>query len=274
VAKLDFCVTIADPRTADTELIAVSEGFERLTGYSAEEILGGSCRFLNEGSAGSLWLEMGMRVANKTGAQFSAVMVNRKKSGEFFKVFFNVRGLVIAQNVNTGEDFWLLVSIQVDVSDLDEVPEDHLAEVAKCIRRKLAKEFLVLGTSALLRSSAAKLSTPEGEESKSSDDANDANEWRLVPHAVWKEGLVYPSSKEGQAQGIFDVAWEIGSPRSLEALSDETIETATMCERASSKFKAVSLQTSNRQALIAQVAFVTVAACSFAMWQAFRRRGG
>lgn len=39
-------ISIADARLPDRPLIYVNEGFERLTGYSREEILGTNCRFL------------------------------------------------------------------------------------------------------------------------------------------------------------------------------------------------------------------------------------
>lgn len=39
-------VTIADARLPDRPLIYVNEGFERLTGYSAAEVMGRNCRFL------------------------------------------------------------------------------------------------------------------------------------------------------------------------------------------------------------------------------------
>jgi PAS domain S-box-containing protein len=39
-------VTIADARLHDNPIIYANAGFERLTGYSVEEVLGRSCRFL------------------------------------------------------------------------------------------------------------------------------------------------------------------------------------------------------------------------------------
>jgi len=39
-------ITIVDARLPDTPLIYVNAGFERLTGYSADEVLGRNCRFL------------------------------------------------------------------------------------------------------------------------------------------------------------------------------------------------------------------------------------
>lgn len=45
-------ITIADARLPERPLVYVNEGFERLTGYSAAEVLGRSCRFLQgEGAA-------------------------------------------------------------------------------------------------------------------------------------------------------------------------------------------------------------------------------
>ena len=44
-----FCVTVANPQGEDFPLIAVSEEFETMTGYTRNEILGVNCRFLNQG---------------------------------------------------------------------------------------------------------------------------------------------------------------------------------------------------------------------------------
>lgn len=48
-AILDECVngvTLADPDLADAPIIYANKAFERLTGYSQEEIVGHNCRFL------------------------------------------------------------------------------------------------------------------------------------------------------------------------------------------------------------------------------------
>lgn len=48
-AILDECingVTLADPDLADAPIIYANKAFERLTGYSREDILGHNCRFL------------------------------------------------------------------------------------------------------------------------------------------------------------------------------------------------------------------------------------
>ncbi|CAD7956846.1 unnamed protein product [Amoebophrya sp. A25] len=45
----EFSVCIADPSLEDCPLVAVSKGFERLTGYRVEDCVGRNCRFLNYG---------------------------------------------------------------------------------------------------------------------------------------------------------------------------------------------------------------------------------
>jgi hypothetical protein len=243
VANLDFCVTIADPNGDDTCLIAVSEGFERMTGYSSEEIVGRNCRFLNEGCDLSPWQRMGLRVASQTGALFSAVITNRKKSGELFKNLLNMRGLVIAQNAVTGEDIWLLVGIQADVSDFDEIPEDQLAAVARRIRRKLVKHFAILGFSAVLRSGgdAKIVGIPESRTHSGGPDA--LSEWRVFADAVWKEGSV---SAEERTQGP---QWAV-VPDTSPASPDAAAVAGTV---------AVTTRTSEAQLLIPQVRILAYA---------------
>jgi hypothetical protein len=46
---LDFSVTVADPSQPDCPLVACSEGFSELTGYTLTEIIGRNCRFLLNG---------------------------------------------------------------------------------------------------------------------------------------------------------------------------------------------------------------------------------
>lgn len=46
IADADFSMTVSDPSQHDHPLIGCSSGFSKLTGYSAEDILGSNCRFL------------------------------------------------------------------------------------------------------------------------------------------------------------------------------------------------------------------------------------
>ena len=46
LSKHDYNFVLSDPRQPDNPIVYVSEGFYQLTGYSAEEVLGTNCRFL------------------------------------------------------------------------------------------------------------------------------------------------------------------------------------------------------------------------------------
>lgn len=149
VGQCKFCVTIADPRGKDIPLVAVSEAFETMTGYKRSEILGVNCRFLNQGCPISPTDLMGLRIASESGSAFTALLPNRKKSGEMFVNLLDLRGLTIARDVETNEELWYLIGIQADVSGLSDsqVPEDHLAElqeIASVIRERVKNELVML----------------------------------------------------------------------------------------------------------------------------------
>jgi hypothetical protein len=146
VGGCQFCVTIADPKGNDIPLIAASEAFESMTGYKRSEILGVNCRFLNQGCPVSPMDLMGLRLASESGSTFTALLPNRKKSGEMFINLLDLRGLTIARHLETDEELWYLIGIQADVTGLTEsaIPEDHVAELqelACMIRGQLKKEL-------------------------------------------------------------------------------------------------------------------------------------
>mmetsp|Transcript_4121 Transcript_4121/g.7553 ORF Transcript_4121/g.7553 Transcript_4121/m.7553 type:complete len:399 (-) Transcript_4121:17-1213(-) len=157
VAECDFCVTIADPTGLDFELIAVSDEFERLTGYSPEESVGENCRFLSAGCPQSA--SSALREACETGAPFTSVIVNRRKSGEAFLNLLSLRGLVLATDAATGEEIWILVAVQRDVSGLPfaELPsnEASMMKVASRINRRLLKYATEMGIASLIQSTKA-----------------------------------------------------------------------------------------------------------------------
>ncbi|CAK0791601.1 unnamed protein product, partial [Prorocentrum cordatum] len=135
-----FCVSIGDPRSEDCPLIAVSDEFEAMTGYSREEILGRNCRILNRDcQLGDCDLR-GLRRACETGAPFTKVLLNRRKSGDLFLNLLDLRGLTVARKPG-GQDLWFLVGIQADVtrhsmSCLEGTVAD-LHKVATSIREQL-----------------------------------------------------------------------------------------------------------------------------------------
>jgi diguanylate cyclase (GGDEF)-like protein/PAS domain S-box-containing protein len=79
-------IAISDARQPDMPLIYVNEAFERITGYTSEEILGHNCRFL-QGDAFDLTNEQGLediRQGLKKGREVSVVLRNFRKDGTPF----------------------------------------------------------------------------------------------------------------------------------------------------------------------------------------------
>lgn len=182
VVDCSFCVTVADPRSDDTVLMAVSKGFEKMTGYKAEEMVGRNCRMLNIGCQMEPWQRAGLRKACKTGEPFTTVLQNRKKTGELFSNLLDIRGLTIAENLATGEELWFLIGIQADVSSLnrDEIVDDRLMQVARRIRRKLVNHLALMGVSAALNNK------PDIQFLLESADGATPDMWRIASEVKWK----------------------------------------------------------------------------------------
>ncbi|CAE7945960.1 DJP1 [Symbiodinium sp. KB8] len=109
------------------------------------------------------------------GAPFTAVIPNRKKSGELFLNLLDVRGLTVARETRTGEDLWYLIGIQADVSELGEedMPDDHFDELQKLsdfVRERLMRE---LSTYAL---------------SNSQEEDGQTAQYELLACPVWRPG--------------------------------------------------------------------------------------
>eukprot|EP00930_Biecheleria_cincta_P061080 TRINITY_DN46650_c0_g1_i1.p1 TRINITY_DN46650_c0_g1~~TRINITY_DN46650_c0_g1_i1.p1 ORF type:complete len:665 (-),score=84.55 TRINITY_DN46650_c0_g1_i1:175-2169(-) len=155
LADCKFCITIGDPRLPDYPLIAVSDQFEAMTGYSRDEILGNNCRFLNRNCKLNPADLEGLRQACSTGAPFTKTLLNRKKNGELFLNLVDIRGLCVAYNTCTRDTLWFLIGIQADVSHMaaDEMPEHHqesLHHVAGKIRAALRARMSAIAVQATL----------------------------------------------------------------------------------------------------------------------------
>lgn len=179
VADCHFCVTIADPRSEGVPLIAVSDAFEKMTGYARSEILGVNCRFLNQGCPVSPLDLVGLRIACESGTGFTALLPNRMKSGKMFINLLDLRGLTIARDAKTGEELWYLIGIQADVTGLsrESIPEDHLPDLqalAQMIREQLRKEL-------------SKLVADGWEDRQMSRDSSmESTTWELLEEPEWK----------------------------------------------------------------------------------------
>lgn len=85
-AILDECVngiTLADPDLEDMPVVYANQAFERLTGYSQEEIIGRNCRFLqgNEQDQPER-LQIAQAIKNKQAIEVT--LRNYKKDGSLF----------------------------------------------------------------------------------------------------------------------------------------------------------------------------------------------
>jgi PAS domain S-box-containing protein len=76
-------ITIADARLPDRPLIYVNAGFERLTGYSREEVLGRNCRFL-QGAGTEADTVTQIRSAIQQGGECTVEILNYRKDGSPF----------------------------------------------------------------------------------------------------------------------------------------------------------------------------------------------
>eukprot|EP00419_Tripos_fusus_P083671 CAMPEP_0172935248 /NCGR_PEP_ID=MMETSP1075-20121228/221419_1 /TAXON_ID=2916 /ORGANISM="Ceratium fusus, Strain PA161109" /LENGTH=649 /DNA_ID=CAMNT_0013796607 /DNA_START=41 /DNA_END=1991 /DNA_ORIENTATION=- len=184
VLGCQFCVTISDPRLPSCPLLAVSDQFQTITGYSREEVIGST--FAQLSTAGGVDQfqtitgysreevigknmatllssddklrnldEEQRRRACETGEPYTKVFVHRKKSGDLFLDLLDLRGLNVAHNPRTDDNLWFLVCIQADVTHMGEenIPADQmkqLREVAECIRCALADRVAAMGVAGML----------------------------------------------------------------------------------------------------------------------------
>jgi PAS domain S-box-containing protein len=76
-------ITISDPSLPDNPLIYANEGFERLTGYSAEDVVGRNCRFLQGPDTDPDTIEE-IREAIRTDSACTVQILNYRKDGTPF----------------------------------------------------------------------------------------------------------------------------------------------------------------------------------------------
>ncbi|CAJ1448067.1 unnamed protein product [Effrenium voratum] len=167
VKDCNFSVSIGDPRAFDCPLVAVSDQFEALTGYSRDEIIGKNCRFLGRNCPLGEQDQTALRQACMDGSPFCKIIVNRRKSGDLFLNLVDLRGVTLARNLRTREELWFLVGIQADVTykESSALPKDHLEsihQVASCIRTRMSDQLALMALAG--SSSAGCLSDASGEE--------------------------------------------------------------------------------------------------------------
>jgi len=198
VSECNFSVSVSDPWSLDSDLIAVSEGFVRMTGYSREDVIGENCRFLSEGCHAAPEERQRLKHAVETGSTYVGLLVNRKHSGEPFLNLLDLRGLVIARNPHTCEEIWVPLAVQMDVSDMapESIPDNHftiLNQVAGRIRKRLLKNLAELGLGGILgqfkmqtKNKKQQARDSQSGADASADDSGNGGSWYLLMDTHWR----------------------------------------------------------------------------------------
>jgi PAS domain S-box-containing protein len=77
------CICITDPNQPDNPIIYVNRGFERLTGYDRDEVIGRNCRFLQNDDRDQPALRE-LRTAIQEGYDTRVLLRNYRKDGSMF----------------------------------------------------------------------------------------------------------------------------------------------------------------------------------------------
>ena len=105
-------VTLSDPDQQDNPIIYANAAFERITGYTQDEIIGRNCRFLQGEDRDQPEIE-GIRTAIRERRSVTLTLRNYRKDGTLFHNCFTVRPLFDPQGA-----LIYFLGIQYDVSDL------------------------------------------------------------------------------------------------------------------------------------------------------------
>jgi diguanylate cyclase (GGDEF)-like protein/PAS domain S-box-containing protein len=112
IASTSTGIVIADTRLPDNPVTYVNPAFEKITGYSAAEVLGHNCRFLQGDTTQSEALEE-LRSALLEGRECNVLLKNYRRDGQ---VFWN--NLYIAPIHDTNHTLTHFIGAQNDITDL------------------------------------------------------------------------------------------------------------------------------------------------------------
>jgi diguanylate cyclase (GGDEF)-like protein/PAS domain S-box-containing protein len=103
-------ITIADAQKPDLPLVYVNGGFEKMTGYSAAEVIGKNCRFLQGGETKQHGIEV-VRHAIKNSESCIVILQNSRKNGALFWNEFTLSPVFDANRIVTH-----YIGVQKDVT--------------------------------------------------------------------------------------------------------------------------------------------------------------
>jgi PAS domain S-box-containing protein len=127
-------IVISDPNQPDDPLVYVNPAFERTTGYTAEEVLGRNCRFLqdedrDQPAVGEL------RAAVHEGRHCSVVIRNYRKDGTLFWNELSIYPVRDEERRVTN-----FVGVQNDITERIRA-EEILSEIRRTERRRIARDL-------------------------------------------------------------------------------------------------------------------------------------
>lgn len=90
--EVELAVVVTDPNLPDNPIIYASEEFVRQTGYTAEDVEGRNCRFLQGPDTDPGAIEL-IRLGLRLRTTFSVDLVNYRKNGEVYLNRLRIRPL-------------------------------------------------------------------------------------------------------------------------------------------------------------------------------------
>jgi len=174
ISNIDDAITISFPRFGECMTFEmVSEGFERLTGYSQSELVGQSLRSLICTAEEEIRDRMALNISVQTGACSVTDMCFQTKSGEFRACRVLSRGLSIAFDPESGRRLWILLAIYVDVSEDSEEQAAHadglLSSLSSQVADKISNTFASMQSMMM----HGEMTLPHGS-------------WQLLPSCPWQ----------------------------------------------------------------------------------------
>jgi PAS domain S-box-containing protein len=228
-------IVITDSLADDEPIIYVNEGFERITGYRAEEVVGKNCRFL-QGPQTDTDEAARIRRALEEGAEVAVEILNYRKDGG---TFWNL--ISITPIYNSHGQVAYRIGVQMDVTRrrqseaalrqtrdalerrvqqrTSELNEANLTLRAEVQQRRVAQERL-LENQAHLRKLASELSSAEDRQRRRiASDLHDRLSQGLVAAKLKLEALVEAEAGSSNRDGFDQV---------LESLSELVEETRSV----------------------------------------------
>lgn len=142
IESIDVGVTIANPNLPDTPLIYANPAFLEKTGYSADEVIGRNCRFL-QGESRDQNARETIRNAIQEHKSTQGELLNFTKSGE---PFYN---LLTISPIYLDEYLSYFVGVQHDITPL-KLQEEKLKEQAHYIQTIIdAQEDIIIATNGI-----------------------------------------------------------------------------------------------------------------------------